>query len=150
MGMTLKIADLADENNTTTTEPDYSHYTLQQLLIARYRRDAGYDEDAGDKNLEAEIQRRCARFHRTGALDTDLGSRYRLYGFMFGVLFLAVSSGPFLAVEFLDFINLLVDDNGDNTLLSGVWAVFTLPFAVVVFMVGGIMDAERIGKWFNL
>jgi hypothetical protein len=69
---------------------------------------------------------------------------------MFGVFFLAVSTGPFVAVEFLDFINLLVDDNGDNALLSGVWAMFTLPFAVMVFMIGGIMDAERIGKWFNL
>jgi hypothetical protein len=34
--------------------------------------------------------------------------------------------------------------------LSGVWAVLTLPFAVTVFLIGGIMDAERIVKWFNL
>ncbi|MGB7951991.1 MAG: hypothetical protein WCH75_30250 [Candidatus Binatia bacterium] len=149
MGMTLKIADLADENSSTSAEADYSDYTLQQLLIARYRLDAGYDEDADGENLEAEIQRRCARFQQ-GSADAGLGSRYRLYGFMFGVFFLAVSTGPFVAVEFLDFINLLVDDNGDNALLSGVWAMFTLPFAVMVFMIGGIMDVERIGKWFNL
>jgi hypothetical protein len=150
MGMTLKIADQADENSSTSAEPDYSDYTLQQLLIARYRLDAGYDENAGGNNLEAEIQRRCAGFQQKGSADTGWGSRYRLYGFMFGVFFLAVSTGPFVAVEFLDFINLLVDDNGDNALLSGVWAMFTLPFAVMVFMIGGIMDAERVGKWFNL
>jgi hypothetical protein len=67
MGMTLKIADLADENTSTSDEPDYSNYTLQQLLIARYRLDAGYDEDADGENLEAEIQRRCARFQQGSA-----------------------------------------------------------------------------------
>ena len=69
---------------------------------------------------------------------------------MFGVFFLAVSIGPFVAVEFLDLINVLADVNGDNALLSGVWALFTLPFAVMVFMIGGMRDAERIVKWFNL
>jgi hypothetical protein len=78
------------------------------------------------------------------------GRRYRPYGLILGVFFLVVSSGPFLAVEFLDTINLMTDVNGDNTLLSGVWAVFTLPFAVTVFLIGGIVDAERVVKWFNL
>jgi hypothetical protein len=69
---------------------------------------------------------------------------------MLGVFFLAVSSGPFVGVEFLDTINVVTDVNGDNAFLSGVWALLTLPFAVMVFMIGGIMDAERVVKWFNL
>jgi len=28
--------------------------------------------------------------------------------------------------------------------------LLTLPFAVMVVMIGGIMDAERIVKWLNL
>jgi hypothetical protein len=31
-----------------------------------------------------------------------------------------------------------------------VWALLTLPFAVMVVLIGGIMDAERIVKWLNL
>jgi hypothetical protein len=61
-----------------------------------------------------------------------------------------VSSGPFLAVEFLDSMNIIADVNGDNALLSGAWAVLTLPFAVLIFLIGGIMDAERVVKWFKL
>jgi hypothetical protein len=69
---------------------------------------------------------------------------------MFGVFFLVVSSGPFIAVEFLDTMNVITDVHGDNALLSGAWALLTLPFAVMVFMIGGIMDAERVVKWFTL
>jgi len=69
---------------------------------------------------------------------------------MLGVFFLVVSSGPFLGVEFLDSMNFVTDVNGDHALLSGVWALLTLPFAVMVFIIGGIMDAERIVKWLNL
>jgi hypothetical protein len=69
---------------------------------------------------------------------------------MLGVFFLVISSGPFLAIEFLDTMNVIRDVSGDNALLSGVWALLTLPFAVMVFMIGGIMDAERVVKWFNL
>jgi hypothetical protein len=52
-------------------------------------------------------------------------------------------------VEFLDAIN-VVTDNADNALLSGVWALITLPFAVVVSILGAMMDAERVVKHFNL
>jgi len=69
---------------------------------------------------------------------------------MVGVFFLVVSSGPFLTVHFLDTMNLVTDVNGDNALLSGAWAVLTLPFAVMIYMIGGIMDAERVVKWFKL
>jgi len=31
-----------------------------------------------------------------------------------------------------------------------VWALLTLPVEVIVFMIGGMMDAERVVKWFNL
>jgi hypothetical protein len=69
---------------------------------------------------------------------------------MFGVFFLVISSGPFVAVEFLDTMNFITDVNGDNALLSGVWAMLTLPFSVMVALIGGIMDAERVVKWFDL
>src|SRR5215831_10558362 len=64
--------------------------------------------------------------------------------------FFVVSSAPFLTVHFLDTMNLVTDVNGDNALLSGAWAVLTLPFAVMIYMIGGIMDAERVVKWFKL
>ena len=149
MGMTLKIADLTNETSSMTAEADYSSYTLKQLLNARYWFDAGHDTSGG-RGLDQEIQKRCALFQRKGAVANGSSRRYRLYGLMFGVFFLAVSIGPFVAVEFLDMINVLADVNGDNALLSGVWALFTLPFAVMVFLIGGIRDAERIAKWFNL
>ena len=149
MGMTLRIADLSDETSPITVEADYSNYTLQQLLNTRYWFDAGHDT-SGVRSLEEEIQKRCARFQGKGPAATELGTRYRLYGLMFGVFFFAVSIGPFVTIEFLDLINVIADVNGDNALLSGVWALFTLPFAVMVFMIGGIMDAERIVKWFKL
>ena len=149
MGMTLMIADLSDDTSPRTVEADYSSYTLQQLLNARYWFDAGHNA-IGVRNLEEEIQKRCARFQLKGTVATELDTRYRLYGLMFGVFFLAVSIGPFVAIEFLDLMNVIADVNGDNALLSGVWALFTLPFAVMVFMIGGMMDAERIVKWFNL
>ena len=148
MGMTLKIADLSDETSPMTAEADYSAYTLQQLLNARYWLDASHDTRGG-MSLDEEIQRRCAGFQGQGPAATGLGSRYRLYGLMFGVFFLAVSIGPFVTVEFLDMMNVIADVNGDNALLSGVWALFTLPFAVLVYLIGGIMDAERIVRWFN-
>jgi len=155
MGIALKLADQSDEPNPRIAEADYSVYTLWQLLKARYEFDAN-----GHLNrvrwLEEEIQKRCSHFQeptkRKGSKSatTGSGSRYRPYGLMLGVFFLVVSSGPFLAVEFLDKMNFVTDVNGDNALLSGVWAVLTLPFAVTVFLIGEIMDAERVVKWFNL
>jgi hypothetical protein len=153
MGIALKLANQSGETKPMTTEVDYSIYTLWQLLKARYEFDAN-----GHANrvrcLEEEIQKRCDHFQasseRKGLTATASRRRYRPYGFMLGVFFLVVSSGPFLTIQFLDTINAVTDVNGDNALLSGVWAVLTLPFAVTVFLIGGIMDAERIVKWFNL
>jgi len=34
--------------------------------------------------------------------------------------------------------------------LSGVWALLTLPFAVLGIMIGGIRDAGRVVNWFDL
>jgi hypothetical protein len=151
MGIALKIAGQSGETNPITAESDYSSYTLQQLLKARHWFDANRR-----RWLEDEIQKRCARFQgsnkRKGSASaaTGSGNRYRPYGLMLGVFFLVVSSGPFLAVEFLDTMNVITDVNGDNALLSGAWAVVTLPFAVLVYMIGAIMDAERVVKWFKL
>jgi hypothetical protein len=155
MGIALKLANQSGETNPMTAEADYSIYPLRQLLEARHGFDADRYSNRG-RWLEEEIQKRCAHFQeptkRKGSRSaaTGSGSRYRPYGLMLGVFFLVVSSGPFLAVEFLDNMNVITDVNGDNALLSGVWAVLTLPFAVTVFLIGGIMDAERVVKWFNL
>jgi hypothetical protein len=149
MGIGLKFADQSGETNPMVAKADYSIYTLRQLLKARH----WFDANRG-RWLEEEIQKRCAHFQeptkRKGSVATGTGSRYRPYGLILGVFFLVVSSGPFLAVEFLDAMNFVTDVNGDNALLSGAWALLTLPFAVMVVLIGGIMDAERVVKWLNL
>ena len=153
MGIALKIANQSAEAHPLTAQADYSIYTFQQLLKERYWFDADRYPNRATW-LEEEIQKRCARFQeptkRKGSVATGTGSRYRPYGLMLGIFFLVVSSGPFLAVEFLDAMNFVTDVNGDNALLSGVWALLTLPFAVMVVMIGGIIDAERVVKWLNL
>lgn len=155
MGIALKLANQSGETNPMTVEADYSVYTLRRLLAARHEFDFDGRPNRG-RWLEEEIQKRCAHFQEptkrkgSGSAATGSGSRYRPYGLMLGVFFLVVSSGPFLAVEFLDKMNFVTDVNGDTALLSGVWAVLTLPFAVTVFLIGEIMDAERVVKWFNL
>jgi hypothetical protein len=152
MGIALNRTDQSSKTKPMIAEADYSIYTLWQLLKARYEFDAN-GHASRVRWLEEEIQKRCGRFHeQSKRVSSAIGSgrRYRPYGLMLGVFFLAVSSGPFLAVEFLDKMNFVTDVNGDNALLSGVWAVLTLPFAVTVFLIGGIIDAERVVKWFNL
>ena len=153
MGIALKIANQSAEAHPLTANADYSIYTFQRLLKERYWFDADH-YPKGERWLEEEIQKRCAHFQeptkRKGSAATGSGSRYRPYGLMFGVFFLVISSGPFVAVEFLDTMNFITDVNGDNALLSGVWAMLTLPFAVMVSLIGGIMDAERVVKWFDL
>ena len=155
MGIALKLANQSRETDPIIAETDYSVYTLWQLLKTRYEFDAnGHPNRVG--SLEEEIQKRCGNFRnpkeRKGSASAAAGlrRRYRPYGLMLGIFFLVVSSGPFLAVQFLDEINFVTDVNGDNALLSGVWAVLTLPFAVTVFLLGGIIDAERVVKWFHL
>lgn len=152
MGITLGLVNQSARTNPTS-DADVSIFTLRQLLSARQALDANGYTDRG-RRLENEIQKRCvplqASTQRKGSVPAGSGRRYRLYGLMAGVFCLVVSSGPFLAVEFLDAMNLSADVNGDNALLSGVWAVLTLPFAVMVVMIGAIVDAERVVKWLKL
>jgi hypothetical protein len=153
MGIALKIVDQTSETRPTTVARDYSVYTLRQLLKERYWIDTDRLPD-GCGAIEREIAKRCERFkestRRKGSAATAAIKRYRPYGFILGVAFLLISSGPFLAVEFLDAMHLIADTHGDHALLSGVWALLTLPFAVMVVIIGGIMDAERVVKWLNL
>jgi hypothetical protein len=76
--------------------------------------------------------------------------RYRPYGLIFGVVFVVLSSGPFIAVKFLEALGIITDIAGDYALLTGLWSVLTLPFASMIYLIGGMIDAERVVKWFNL
>ena len=144
----LEIRDSSRGANSLALEADYSIYTLLQLFKARYW------IDTGGRSLEEEIQKRCTHIReRTNSKPSPAAgstSRFRPYGFIFGVVFLLFSVGPFVAVKFLDMINVINDVNGDKGGLSGVWALLTLPVEVIVFMIGGMMDAERVVKWLNL
>jgi len=133
-----------------TPEPDYSIYTLRQLLETRQWFDAdGYSRRIA--RLEEEIQKRCAHLQgetsRKGSTTRGSGGRYRHYGLIFGAIVLAVSIGPMLVFELLGMMGLI---NADDALLWALWALFTLPAAVLVFLVGGIMDVERVVKRFGL
>jgi hypothetical protein len=139
--------------NSPTIEADFSIYTLRHLLEARYWVDAKSDSSRG-RYLEKEIQKRCAYIReQTNPKPTAAagsGARFRPKGLIFGVVFLACSSGPFVAAQLLYLIDILRDANGDLLFLSGVWALLTLPFAVLGFMIGGIRDAGHVVKWFDL
>ena len=130
------------------TEPDYSIYTLSQLFKARY----WIDTRGG--SLEEEIEKRCThiRERTNGKRSAAAGSssRFRPDGLIFGGVFLFVSVGPFVGIKFLDTINVINDVDGDKAGLSGVWALLTLPVMVIVFLIGSMMDADRIIKWFDL
>jgi hypothetical protein len=148
--MTL-ASNASAERNFSTVTSEYSMYPLLQLLKARYWIDSKADVERGSR-LEEEIQRRCAHIREVTnrKISAGRGSRFRPYGLIFGAAFLVASVGPFVAVEFLDAIRLITDVNGDHAGLSGLWALVTLPFAATAFLIGGIMDAERIVKWLNL
>jgi hypothetical protein len=143
-----KIRNPFHGTNSMMIETDYSIYTLSQLFKARY-----WMATRG-RSLEDEIQKRCAHIReRTNGkpfAGAESSSRFRPYGFMLGTVFLLFSVGPFAAVKFLDMINVINDVSGDKAGLSGVWALLMLPVIVIVVMIGGLMDAERIVKWFNL
>jgi hypothetical protein len=132
---------------------DYSLYTLLELFKARYWVDPHSDPNRG-RSLEAEIQKRCThiRERTNGKSSTAAGSnsRFKPYGLIFGVAFLFLSVGPFVAVKFLEALTVIDDIGGDKGSLSAVWALLTLPVTVIVFLIGGMMDAERVVKWFNL
>ena len=129
-------------------EADYSAHTLSQLFKARYW------IDTRGRSLEEEIQKRCThiRERTTGKPFAAGGSsgRFKPYGLILGVTCLLFSVGPFFAVMFLDLINIVDDVNGDKGSLAEVWALLTLPIMVIVFLIGSMMDAERIVKWFDL
>jgi len=132
-----------------TPEPDYSTYTLQQLLAARQWSDADGPTDRKSW-LEDEIRKRCAFFqdaakHR-GATSSGSATQYRPWGSIFGSAALGVSIGPMLVSQLLDTIGFIGED---HVLLWDVWALLTLPIAVIVFLIGGIKDVERVGKWFH-
>jgi hypothetical protein len=141
------------ETNPIPSQADYSIYTLQQLFKLRYWFDPDRQRD-GEGRLEEEIRKRCAHIReRTSQKEsaaTGSANHYRPYGLMFGVVFLVLSSGPFVAVKFLDAMSIMPDVAGDYALLTGLWAVLTLPFAAMIYLIGAMMDAERVVKWFNL
>ncbi|MGH7793316.1 MAG: hypothetical protein ACREQ2_00210 [Candidatus Binatia bacterium] len=153
MGITFKIGNQSSETNPTRVKPEYARYTLLELFKARYWFNSDGDSTR-DKRLEEEIQKRCAHIqektNRKGSAAATPGGRFRPYGLMFGVVFLVMSIGPFVAVEFLDTINIITDIDRDHARLSGLWALLTLPFAIIVYLIGGMRDAERVVKWFNL
>jgi hypothetical protein len=129
-----------------TREPDYSKYTLRQLLEAR----AGFYSERyprGERRLEEEIQKRCGYSQEATSRIRSSDNRYRPNGLIFGFAVLALSIGPALVFGFLDSMAVI---DADDALLWILWALLTLPFAVTVFMMGGIMDAERIVKRFGL
>jgi hypothetical protein len=145
----LKIAN----QSRGTIQADYSIYSLIQLFEARY-----WIDNSGEPNrassLEEEIGKRCAHIREriNGKPYAAAGSksRFRPHGLIFGIVFLCVSIGPFVTVECLDMVNVIGGVNGDKGSLAGVWALLTLPVAVIVFLIGGMTDSERIVRWFNL
>jgi hypothetical protein len=141
------------ETNLARAPADYSIYTLQQLFKLRYWFDCSREPNVKDR-LEEEIHKRCAHIRERASQKEfaagESAHRYRPYGLMFGVLFLAFSSGPYVAIKFLDAISIMTDVAGDYALLTGLWAVLTLPFAVMIYLIGAMVDAERVVKWFNL
>jgi hypothetical protein len=148
MGLALKIGRQSGETNVMPVKVEYSTYPLLQLLKARYW--SHFDPDSEHRRqLETEIQRRCAQMRKAPAADGENG-RFRPYGLKFGIIFLFGSIGPFVAVEFLDMIHTITEIDRDHAALSGYWALFTLPVAVIAFLIGGMIDAERVVKWLNL
>jgi hypothetical protein len=153
MENTLEMGNRSRRVNSLTIQAGFSIYTLRQLFTARYWVDAKSDSARG-RYLEKEIQRRCAyireQTNRAPSAAAESATRFRPYGFILGVVFLACSIGPFVAVEFLDVIHVTSHVNRDPLSLSGVWALLTLPFAVLGILIGGIRDAGRVVHWFDL
>jgi hypothetical protein len=153
MEITWNINDHSQQTNVVPGEADYSAYSLQELFRLRYWFNADR-EPRGENRLEAEIRKRCAhiqeRTSQTKSAADGSAHRYRPYGLIFGVVFIVLSSGPFVTVKFLEALGIITDVAGDYALLTGLWAVLTLPFAAIIYLIGGMMDAERVVKWFDL
>jgi hypothetical protein len=137
------------------TPSQQTQCTVRQITpTTRFKNCLNYVTGLMPSRLEAEIRKRCAHIqerisHRKSAEDNWAHS-YRPYGLIFGVVFIVLSSGPFVAVKSLEALSVVTDVNGDFALLTGLWAVLTLPFAAMIYLIGGMMDAERVVKWFNL
>ena len=142
-----------NETNPIPSQADYSICTLQQLFKLRYSFDCDREPN-GERRLDEEIRKRCAhireRVSQKESAASGSANLYRPYGLMFGVVFLVLSSGPFVAFKFLDAMSIMTDVAGDYALLTGLWAVLTLPFAAIIYLIGAMVDAERVVKWFNL
>jgi hypothetical protein len=153
MEITWNISRPSGEKNVSRGQADYSIYSLQELFKLRYWFDADRQAD-GQSRLEAEIRKRCAHIQeQTRQREFAAGARaagYTPYGLMFGVIFIVLSSGPFVAVKFLEAMSIMTDVAGDYALLTGLWAVLTLPVAAMIYLIGGMVDAERVVRWFDL
>lgn len=153
MEITWNISQHSQQINVAPGGADYSAYSLRELFELRYWFDADR-EPRRENQLEAEIRKRCAHIQeRTSQIHSATNGsahHYRPYGLIFGVVFVVLSSGPFVAVKFLEALGIITDVAGDYALLTGLWAVLTLPFASMIYLIGGMIDAERVVKWFNL
>ena len=129
------------------SQPNYSDFTLVELLTARY----WIDEFPRESSLEDEIQKRCDHIHQqvTGSTRTRNATVFKPYGLRTGVILFCLTIGPFLTFTFLNGVS-LIQGVDDTLTLSGVWALLTLPALVMISMIGGRIDAERIIKCFNL
>jgi len=128
-------------------EPDYSGFTLIELFTARY----WMDKLPRESSLEDEIQRRCEHIQQqvTGRTRPTGTRTFKPYGLRAAVILFCLTIGPFLILTFLNAISSI--KGGDDTVtLSGVWALLTLPALVLISMIGGRIDAERIIKCFHL
>jgi hypothetical protein len=128
-------------------EPDYSGFTLIELFTARY----SIDKLPRESSLEYEIQKRCEHIRQqmNGKARAADATAFKPYGLRAGAILFCLTVGPFLTFTFLSGIS-LIKGVDDTITLSGVWALLTLPALVMISMIGGRIDAERIIKCFNL
>ncbi len=128
-------------------EPDYSGFTLIELFTARY----WMDKFPRESSLEEEIQRRCEHIQQqvSGRTRTTGARSFKPYGLRAAVILFFLTIGPFLIVTILSALSFI--KGGDDTVtLSGVWALLTLPALVLISIIGGRIDAERIILSFHL
>jgi hypothetical protein len=128
-------------------EPDYTGFTLIELFIARY----WMDKFSRESSLEYEIQKRCEHIQQqvNGNTRVRKARAFKPYGLRVGVMLFCLTVGPFLISTSVNGIG-LIKGLDDMVTLSGVWALLTLPALVMISMIGGRIDAERIIKSFNL
>ncbi|HEX5605931.1 MAG TPA: hypothetical protein VFY96_05410 [Candidatus Binatia bacterium] len=128
-------------------EPDYTGFTLVELFTARY----SMDKFSRESSLEREIQKRCEHIRQqvNGNRGASEATAFKPYGLRVGVMLFCLTVGPFLISTFFDAIS-LIKGLDDTVTLSGVWALVTLPGLVMISMIGGRIDAERIIKRFKL